>query len=223
MIYIALLILAYFVLYKFSGAISKNVFRVFYRITKSEKVSIYIYSFLFLPGTIVHELSHFISALFLLVPVRDLDLVPKVEENRLKMGSVKVAKTDPLRSTIIGIAPFIVGNLILFFVINFVLNNGTEYNWLLIGLSVYLIFQIGNTMFSSREDMYMAIRLVIALILIYISLYLLGLRISVDPNTFLTNQVLDYVKIACWFLLIPIVIDLLIIILLKFTRKVFSI
>jgi hypothetical protein len=222
MIYVGLLILAYYVLYKLSRTIARDIFRVIYGITKSEKASIYTYSFLFLPGTFIHEISHFITALFLLVPVKDLDLIPTIQENRIKMGSVKVAKVDPFRSTIVGLAPFIFGNLILFLVINFILKDSSEFGWLLVGAAVYLIFQIGNTMFSSKEDMYAAIRLALVLIIIYVVLYFLGLRISVDANRFFTPTVVDYIKTASWFLLIPIVIDLIIITILKLTRNILS-
>lgn len=222
MIYVGLLILAYFVLYKLSRTISKDIFRVIYGVTKSEKASIYTYSFLFLPGTFIHEISHFITALFLLVPVKDLDLIPTIREKRIKMGSVKVAKVDPFRSTLVGLAPFIFGNIILFLVINFILRDSSELGWILVAVAVYLIFQIGNTMFSSKEDLYAAIRLALVLIIIYVALYFLGLRISVDANNFFTPTVVDYVKTASWFLLIPIAIDLIIIVVLKLTRNILS-
>ena len=202
--------------------ISKDIFRVIYGVTKSEKASIYTYSFLFLPGTFIHEMSHFITALFLLVPVKDLDLVPTIKERRIKMGSVKVAKVDPFRSTLVGLAPFIIGNTILFLIINFVLKSTNDYGWIFIAATVYLIFQIGNTMFSSKEDMYAAIRLALVLIIIYVALFLLGLRISVDASNFFTPIVVDYIKTASWFLLIPIVIDLIIIVILKLTRSILS-
>jgi len=221
MIYLGVLITEYFVLYKLSRDISKNSFRVFYGLTRSEKASIYIYSLLFLPGTFVHEMSHFITSLFLLVPVKDLDLVPQIEDGRLKMGSVKVAKTDPIRTALIGISPFIIGNLILFLIIKLTLDNNFTDSWIFVALAVYAVFQIGNTMFSSREDMSVAIKLMIVLVLIYAALYLLGLRISFDPESILTGKVLEYVKLASWLLLIPIAIDLLIVFLLKLVRKVF--
>lgn len=222
MIYVGLLIFAYFVLYELSHVISKDLFRVIYGITKSKKISIYIYSILFLPGTFIHEISHFVTALFLFVPVKDFDLIPTIEESRIKMGSVKVAKVDPFRSTLVGLAPFVIGNIILFLVINFILKNSANYSWILVGAAVYIIFQIGNTMFSSKEDMYAAIRLIAVLIVIYIALYFLGLRISVDANNFFTPTVVDYIKTASWFLLIPIVVDLIIIVLVKLARNILS-
>ena len=82
------------VLFLLSKNVTKRVYLLFFHIFKSKKIAIYVYSVIFLPGTFVHELSHFLFALFLLVPVGEVDLVPTIEEGNVKLGSVAIGKTD---------------------------------------------------------------------------------------------------------------------------------
>jgi LCP family protein required for cell wall assembly len=75
------------------------------------------YSLLFLPGIIVHELSHFTVASLLGVRTGDITLFPHdigSNSSRMALGSVKVAKTDFLRGSLIGAAPFFVGIISLY-------------------------------------------------------------------------------------------------------------
>ncbi|HKC14513.1 MAG TPA: hypothetical protein VKC89_00935, partial [Patescibacteria group bacterium] len=50
-------------------------------------------SFLFLPGVIVHELSHYLLASLLFVPVGDIEFMPQRREGELKLGSVSIGQT----------------------------------------------------------------------------------------------------------------------------------
>lgn len=117
-----------------------------------------LYFLLFFPGIIIHELSHFFVASLLLVPTGKISFFPEEE----KMGSVQVAKADPVRQTLIGLAPTLAGTAailaIFFFALKlpikvlavselFSLFKITRHlPWL------YLIFSINNTMFASPED-----------------------------------------------------------------------
>lgn len=117
-----------------------------------------LYFLLFFPGIIIHELSHFFVASLLLVPTGKISFFPEEE----KMASVQVAKTDPVRQTLIGLAPTIAGTAailaIFFFALKLpikvftlselfsLLKNTRHLPWL------YLIFSINNTMFTSPQD-----------------------------------------------------------------------
>lgn len=164
-------------------------------------------SFLFVPGTLVHEMAHFLTALFLLVPVGNLQLLPKIEENGVRLGSVSIAKTDPIRRFLIGIAPLFVGVGIIvgffyFYPINRLISGGF---WIVL-FAVYLVFTVSNTMFSSKRDMEGVWGFLFIISSILIILWFLG--ISIDITNFL-NKTSEVLKTSCLFMTIPIIIDVL--------------
>lgn len=126
----------------------------------STKVGVYVYTLLFLPGVILHEITHFMVAALLGVPTGEIHLLPQTldDPKRVALGSVKVAKTDFIREAIIGSAPFVIGCVSLYLLVKIffwpysqLLNNLTDLS--LKNLVVlYLIMAIANTMFLSSED-----------------------------------------------------------------------
>ena len=131
-----------------------------------------LYSILFFPGVLIHELSHFLAAKLLRVPTRNFSVIPKMMPGGyLRMGYVEVAETDIFRDSMIGVAPLVLGNLIIAFIaieklhltlIWDVLRNGQlDLFWLGISLLpnvpdfavwFYLTFTISSTMLPSRSD-----------------------------------------------------------------------
>lgn len=69
---------------------------------------------LLLPGVILHELSHWLAAKALRVPTGRFTLGPKRREETLTFASLSVARTDPLRKSVIGLAPLLGGTLAIF-------------------------------------------------------------------------------------------------------------
>jgi len=129
-----------------------------------------IISLIFLPGTIVHELSHFFVAIVLFLPVKDIQIFPKFEEGKIKLGQVFYVKKDFLRGILVGVAPFF-GVLFLFFGLSFFNlfpNKSLGINIFLI----YIIFTVSSLMFSSKQDLvdigYLIPFLLFLLIIVYI-------------------------------------------------------
>jgi len=121
----------------------------------TQLVSPYFIFFLFLPGILLHELSHIIMATFLNVRTGRLSLKPQINRHHLKLGSAQIAATDPFRLTLIGFAPFLSANLIIYLFFRFWLNFSSVSAlpfWQLI-VFFYLIFTLSNTMFSSTSDL----------------------------------------------------------------------
>lgn len=120
----------------------------------SNLVGKWIYTIIFLPGTILHELSHWLMAELLGVGTGKITILPdfddKLEGDREKLGSVQTAKTGPLRSFLIGAAPFITGLSVLFVLGSLLLQGG----WLFwqYALIFYGIIVVGSSMLLSRED-----------------------------------------------------------------------
>ena len=134
----------------------------------SRNLGIKIYSLIFLPGTLIHEISHFLMASLLNVRTGKITLFPEESETekRIRLGSVEVEKTDFIRSSLIGFAPVITGTIILIIINNYLLSQNfldlKSWNDLISliqnnlnlknSLLFYLIIAVSNTLYSSRED-----------------------------------------------------------------------
>ncbi len=155
-------------LFFLSKEVTKAVSQIFFSISKNEHVSVHSLAFLFLPGVILHELSHLLVASILFVPTGEIEFLPEVRGNEVKMGSVAIAATDPLRRFLIGVAPFLFGLLVILLLFWYVPLR-VFFSWST-ALLLYGTFQICNTMFSSRKDMEGAIGITILFFLLIVIL-----------------------------------------------------
>jgi len=135
-------------------------------------VVLYIFFALILPGVILHELSHWLTAWLLGVPARLPTIGPARTKSRrgdkVSLGSVQVAKADPLRYSLIGLAPLLAGATVIFLIgtrvlgVNELTRQGLD--GFLAGLGdllrvpdfwlwLYLIFAVSNAMLPSESDM----------------------------------------------------------------------
>src|SRR5471030_284135 len=102
-----------FFLFLLSQRLTRSLSFFFYKVTKSKKITILLLALLFLPGTFIHELAHYLMAIILFVHAEGLELIPKIQEHDVKLGSVQIERTDPFRRLLIGMAPFLFGTSIL--------------------------------------------------------------------------------------------------------------
>jgi hypothetical protein len=137
-------------------------------------VALVVYFVVVLPGVVVHELSHWLMAKALGVRVSKLSIGPvrKGRSRRVTLGSVRVGAVDPLRASLIGLAPLLGGTAIILVVGLLVLDVGnltqlvTEngFDSLLavmeeavrvpdFWLWLYIIFSVSNAMLPSESDM----------------------------------------------------------------------
>jgi hypothetical protein len=135
-------------------------------------VVLWIYFALILPGVVLHELSHFVIAWLLGVPARLPTLGPERSRSqrggKVSLGSVQVTKADPLRYSLIGLAPLLTGATVIFLIGTLVLGvdelTRQGLDGFLAGLGVllhvpdvwlwlYLIFAVSNAMLPSESDM----------------------------------------------------------------------
>lgn len=225
MLYFLLFIFELTALFFLSKRLIESLARLIFELTNNHKMVINILAVLFLPGTIIHELAHLLFAGVMFVPVGELNVVPEIESTGVKLGSVQIGKTDPFRRMLIGVAPIILGMLLIFSVFLFV-QFGISPWWQVI-LAVYLIFQIGNTMFSSKKDVEGSI-LFIILILMLVSTAAAALHflnpallqsIWVNIREFKWDFMMSFPRQAVGYLIIPVALDLLIILLASFFTK----
>jgi hypothetical protein len=153
-------------------ALHRNIQAAFLLLTRQAEISLALFSLLFFPGVLLHELSHFLIARLLGVRTGQLSLLPRAMPNgKLRLGYVETARTDILRDALIGAAPLVAGGL---FVTNAGLNRmGLEPVFAAIqGLQVsevwaalkqsstqndfwlwfYLTFTVSSTMLPSASD-----------------------------------------------------------------------
>ncbi len=135
------------------------------------RVALWLYTLLILPGVILHELSHAVTALVLLVNVYGFHVGPEVVGNSIWLGYVRYEKTDVFRSSLIGLAPLITGTGVIYTISYFAFGTAQIHdilaseNWLAatralgMGISnpwgwvaIYFIFAVSASMFPSRSD-----------------------------------------------------------------------
>jgi hypothetical protein len=141
-------------------------------LTRSREFTITIFSLLFLPGVLLHELSHYLAALILRVPSADFSLAPRVlPDGGLRLGYVETQQTDILRDSLIGAAPLVTGGLVVAFLAMHSLNlapllqeirsGGLGEFWAGLAalpsvrdfpLLFYLLFTVSSTMLPSQSD-----------------------------------------------------------------------
>jgi hypothetical protein len=176
------------------GWINRHVQGLGLLISGDDEVALILYFLLFLPGIVVHELSHWLAAKLLGVRTGRISIQPtKKSRGRMRLGSVQVARADPLRSSLIGLAPLVGGSLLTYLIGEFVfgfrgldqvLTSGDWGRfWHELGeyfhvpdfwLWLYLIFAIANAMLPSETDRQGWRSVLIFLGLVAVLFYLVG-------------------------------------------------
>jgi hypothetical protein len=141
-------------------------------ITRNPELTIGLFSFLFFPGVLLHELSHFVMAKILRVRTGGFSLIPSTLPNgRLQMGYLETEQTDFIRDSLVGLAPLIAGSLFIAYVGLYrfrldtfltVLEHGqVELFWMALKLLpqtkdfylwFYFTFAVSSTMMPSESD-----------------------------------------------------------------------
>jgi len=202
-------------LFFLSRTLTSTISFFFFKFTKSSNFSIHVLSFLFLPGVIIHELSHWLVASILFVPTGEIEFLPKAHGESIKLGSVQIGITDPFRRFVIGVAPILVGLGIILLIFQFVSPISLSFSFKSL-LFFYVIFEIGNTMFSSKKDLEGIFVFAILFFLFVSILFFLKVPLLDLLRNFITNNVIGSLVLALnYFILIAIIIDAIIIAVLR--------
>ncbi len=176
---------------------------------------------IFLPGVVLHETSHWIVARLLGLRPSRLQVWPERRGKMMRMGYVDFHSGDPLRDSLVGLAPFLVGCAVLLWIALqvFGLDGSTEWraaakqllqssNHPDVWLYAYLIFAISNGMMPSASDRQAWSTLAFYLFLIVASLYALGLIPSLSPATI--ERLSSYLRMLTYALGLAVLVDFLV-------------
>jgi len=203
LIFVVELLLLFFV----SRLLTRSLSSFFFRISRSQNITIQLISFLFLPGVIIHELAHLLTAAVLFVPVGEVEFLPQIQEGGVKLGSVSIGKTDPFRRAIIGFAPVIAGLSIMLGALFYLVPSGDVLTS--VGL-FYILFEVGNTMFSSKKDVEGTVELFAVIGFFAAVVYIAGFRIDMSFfQKILSLELISFFKKADMFFLLPLCIDII--------------
>jgi len=145
---------------------------IFLLITRQPEISMALFSLMFLPGVLLHEVSHFLMAHLLGVRTGRFSIIPKkLEGGRIQLGYVETASSDFFRDALIGVAPLVTGGIFVAFAgvsrlgLNTIwesLTQGQMSSFSMAMKSVvdmpdfwiwfYLIFAVSSTMMPSSSD-----------------------------------------------------------------------
>lgn len=151
------------------------------------KVGLGLYTFVMLPGTILHELSHWLMAELVRVPTGEITIFPQELESEgeeTRLGSVATAHSDPFRGFLIGLAPVISGLAVLL-MLAALLRDGYQAGWhpLWLVLIGYGLVVVGNSMLISKADRRTWPAVGIMLGLVAFVLYAAQIQIMIAPSS----------------------------------------
>ncbi len=93
--------------------VTQLLIRFFYRLTHQPTVAMLLYALFVWPGTALHEVAHWMMARLLGVRAGRPHLLPSPldSQGRMVLGRVSVERTDFVRGSLIGVAPFLFGSV----------------------------------------------------------------------------------------------------------------
>jgi len=160
----------------------REIQSVFLILSRDARITMGIFSIIFLPGVFLHELSHFVMAKILRVPTGRFSILPRsLPDGRLQLGYVETSRADIVRDSLIGAAPLIIGTLFVAYVAIYrfemrvlwdVFRNG-QFDLFWIGVRAlpnvrdfyvwfYFTFVVSSTMMPSESDRHAWLELVIS-------------------------------------------------------------
>lgn len=179
------------VIYIISRLIIKELFLLLRKFFQTDFPVFMIVSLIFLPGTLIHESAHFLTALFLLLPVKSMTIFPRWDDREIKLGEVLFVKKDFLRAILVGVAPVFFGIGILFAIFFYHIYPSNN-----LGLNIvysYIIFSISANMFSSKQDLKDLALIIPVIILVIMIIYIFNIKIDLSSINVIMNKVNLYI------------------------------
>tara|TARA_B100001123_G_scaffold448165_1_gene608126 strand:- start:1590 stop:2240 length:651 start_codon:yes stop_codon:yes gene_type:complete len=192
-------------------------------------MAILINQIVFLPGVVLHEMSHLIVARLLGVPTMGFSVWPKKQsDGSLRLGYVHTKKVDFVRESLIGVAPLIFGcaavaaiglKLLDLDDVGMALLRGDFINGFINVLHVfrstdlfiwgYILFALSNTMMPSSSDR--RAWPILGILMLIVGLVLYYVRMPAILQTALSNVIIDAVRVIATAFTVTIGVDIVVI------------
>jgi hypothetical protein len=158
------------------------------------EIAVVLYALPLMPGILLHEVSHALTARLLGVRAGPVSVRPKLADERIQLGFVPVEETDFVRASLIGLAPLLAGSAVILLIGYLVFDIHTMQQAFVAGdwghvardiaemlkapdlwVWFYLIFAVSNTMLPSRSDREAWMPIVLFMVLVAALTWLTGL------------------------------------------------
>jgi hypothetical protein len=199
--------------------------RLVHRLGGSQHSAIIVWSIIFLPGTLIHEISHFLVAALTGARTGKIEIFPEYLEDsnekstHVALGSVQTQKLNPIRGFLVGIAPFITGMALLIWLAALLQTSYSEGNsWLFI-LEGYLFFTIANSFFPSWTDIKQALPFVIISLVVALFAWYFGFQVSLSADSYIWTVLDSLWKAVGISILLNIAIIGILFIFLRLTKR----
>ncbi len=200
--------------------------RLIHRFGGSRNSLIIFWSIIFLPGTVIHELSHFLFAILTGARTGKIEIFPRIleedfeseEKGGVTLGFVQTQKLNPIQGVFVGLAPFFVGLALLIWISSSIQSSYLSTSYYLLIFQGYLFFTISNSFFPSGSDLKHVIPATMILAILAFILWYLGVQFFWKPST----QFYDVLNTITLTIASSAVLNLIIIILISILNKVLS-
>ena len=209
--------------------ISRHTQTVFLLLTRHTGMAILLNQIVFLPGVVLHEMSHWMMARLLGVRTMGISVWPKRQsDGTLRLGYVHTKKVDFVRESLIGVAPLMFGCAAVVAIglklldldnVGVALLRGDLINGFLTVLHVfrsadlfiwgYVLFALSNTMMPSSSDRRAWPIVGILVVALGLVLYYVGMPSILQ--TALSNLVIDGVRVIATAFTVTIGVDIVVI------------
>jgi hypothetical protein len=148
--------------------LTEALHRVGFLFFGADEAAVILYYILLLPGVVLHECSHWLTATLLDVPTKGISLLPQMRSGgEVQLGSVNVRRSDAIRESLIGLAPLLTGASVILLLARWRLSldmplpleTGAIMQTLAKSLQtpdallwLYLLFSVSNAMLPSESD-----------------------------------------------------------------------
>ncbi len=201
------------VLFFISRVMIQELYFFLLRLLKSKNTVFGLLAFIFFPGTVIHEISHFFMATVLFLPVHEIKIIPSWEGNHLTLGRVVYEKRDVFRGILVGIAPFFGAMFFLWCLkIYHLFPVHSYFQNFVFG---YIVFTVSSQMFSSKQDLIDLWCIIPLLLLLGGIYYVSGVQIDFlfQQQTF--TAILSFFHLINYSILLSIVINIILILIFR--------
>lgn len=203
-----------------------------------QRAFVWLWSVIFLPGTIIHEMSHLFAAAVTGTKIGKVEIFPELPrggigaqfdqpKKSVHLGYVQTQELGLFRGFLVGTAPLFIGLGLLvwissaleFSIFNFSDEAGSRFAGQFSNLlKLYLFFTIANSLFPSWVDIKHALPLIILGAIAGVSLYFSGFNMTLTPD----SPVLIAISSLSKALLLSVIINFLILLIVRLINIIFS-